>query len=300
MLLKLKIKVTKKTTMALKNLSFQNTAKQLLRNSVNLILLTVILTITQLANTIEKNPAPVRDSLFPYGHHVGHVITTTKATHAAITSGVSANPDTNPTATFAHSYTDLGLGAGAGLSVGFGTGYFVSKGNPRTALLLTATSLAATLGAGAFLDSYHQEVKHLRAGFKEISAIKQAQDTQQQLLVTARHDVGTSKALIETTFGVTAATSQRLKDLAEQQALNKLEVSKLDTSVKTTHAQVSDTLAKTQAGLVQKIITQDNTLTDAQKTSDSWLARIFGPRTSTTETDTKETSALNSYSERWD
>lgn len=181
-------------------------------------------------------------SFFPFGHSAKHVTTT----------------DTTATSSPHRSYFDIGMGVGVGL----GTGYFMGKSNPRTALLLTATSLAAATCAGIFFDNYRTEVAHLKTGFKEIAEIKAAQATQHDLLATARKDICASKALIETTFSVTDATSQRLKALAAQQEVNKTAVSNLDSSVKNTETQVSKVLAQTQANLVKKITTQEQTLSD--------------------------------------
>ena len=222
-------------------------------------------------------------SLFPFGHTAGHTIKTVPAKHVTTTA------DTTATSSPHYRCFDIGMGA----SVGLGAGYFMSKSNPRTALLLTATSLATATCAGIFFDNYHTEVTHLKAGFREIAAIKAAQATQHDLLATARKDICASKELIETTFGVTAATNQRLQALAAQQELNKLTVSKLDSSVKTTQAQVSQVLAQTQTHLVSKITTQ------AQIT-DSWFERVFGKdKAATTDSATPERRIFDNYSERW-
>lgn len=301
-----------KLFLALKKLSAKNNSKQLLLNFVTLVLLTVTLSTTQLANTVDTDHrhSTTKESLFPFGHHADHVATVAKITHDATT------PNIGPTSSRKFDILDMGMSTGAGL----GAGYFMSKNNPRTALLLTATSFAAIMGTGAFLDHYRTEVRHLKTGFKEISEIKQAQATQAQLLTTAHHNVGASKALIETTFGVTAATTKQLQDLAEQSALNQQDMLKLDTSIQTTNQAVAEILAKTQANLVSKIKAQDQALTDGQTTSDGLFKRVFGldlnklfkTRTETNANDTSpsdrttpdskpsERSMFDSYSERWD
>jgi hypothetical protein len=338
---------TQKFALELKKFSSKYSAKQLLLNLVNLVLLTVTLSVAQIANTIDTDhmtaqlltdmsaaathSAATRESLFPFGHHTDHIVTATKITHAIATptdttvtgiSTPSANP-TGPISSKQFDIFDMGIGISMGTGVGVGTGYFMNKGNPRTALCLTATSLATIMGTSAFLNHYRTEVKHLKAGFKEISEIKQAQATQAQLLTIAKQDVGASKTLIETTFGVTATTTKQLKDLAAQQELNQFHVRKLDTSIKYTSAQVSQTLAQTQANLVRKLTAQDQALTGAQTTSDNLFKRVFGldlnklfktsaetdasdtstgdiTTAGTTDSKTSERSPFDNYAERWD
>lgn len=175
---------------------------------------------------------------------------------------------TNSTSTIMQRGTDLGLGA----SLGLGAGYCLSRSsNPRTAVLLTATSLAATLAAGAFLDSYRTEVQHLRTGFQEIAAIKAAQAAQQALLAKAHDEVRTSKILGEKTVELTTSTSKNLQELATQQALSKAEIEKLETDVSTTKKQVSRALAQTQTNLLTEIAAQ----TEAKQTRERWYQKLF-------------------------